>query len=83
MNQQTPSPATSSSPGISASWLYTLTPRERKVLELSLAELPCKEIGRRLGIAEDTVKKYRKSLARKMGVKGKKAFRAELAKLKF
>lgn len=47
----------------------SLTPRENEVFELVRSGFTNKEIGRQLGIAEDTVKKHLKQVFRKLGIR--------------
>ena len=46
----------------------TLTPREREIFELVRTGLSNKEIGRKLGICEDTVKKHLKNVFAKLNI---------------
>lgn len=51
-----------------ADW-WTLSPRERQVLELAAAGNTCETSGRTLFIAPETVKHHRRNLLRKMGAR--------------
>lgn len=50
------------------------TAREHEILNLIIRDKCCKEIGNELGISTETVKRHRKNIAAKLGVKGKTAF---------
>lgn len=59
--------AASASPGAS---LGRLTPRERQVLRLVAQGYSSREIAAQLSLSPETVRSYRKSLMRKLGVSG-------------
>lgn len=61
--------------------LEELTSQERKVLAFTIAELSCKEIAQELSVSTETVKKHRKNIVKKLGVKGKTEFRRLLRQL--
>ncbi len=58
-----------------------LTPTERRVLRYCMDDAPCKTIADRLCLSVETVKSYRKNVARKLGVSGKAAFHRALYRL--
>lgn len=55
--------------------LEELTTQERKVLQYTIFEFSCKEIAEELSVSTETIKKHRKNIMKKLGVKGKTQFR--------
>ncbi|WP_308457945.1 LuxR C-terminal-related transcriptional regulator [Streptomyces sp. SM11] len=66
-NSDLPAPA----PKLSDNDIESLTDRENEVFQLLLTGISNRQIGRRLGIAERTVKNNLHSIYRKLGVSGR------------
>ena len=58
-----------------------LTKREREVFELLIKNYTTKEIAKKLGISEKTVRNHISNVMQKLGVKGRSSAVIELLKL--
>lgn len=59
-----------------------LTPREREIFKLLIDNYNTKEISKKLGISEKTVRNHISNVMQKLGVSGRASAVVELIKLK-
>lgn len=61
---------------------HILTPREKEIFELLIDNYDTKEIAKKLGISEKTVRNHISNVMQKLGVNGRASAVVELLKLK-